>query len=73
MFVFQKIWHALFSRNTRFEIRPFVLLLTGCAKIQTLLAACQSFEIVRTCNTDPTRKNVSHIVFFQPLHVNNSS
>ena len=25
MFVFQKIWRALFSRNTRFEIRPFAL------------------------------------------------
>ena len=28
MFVFQKIWHALFSWNTRFEIRPFTLLPT---------------------------------------------
>ena len=27
-FVFQQIWRALFSWNTRFEIRPFVLLLT---------------------------------------------
>ena len=26
MFVFRKIWHALFSGNTRFEIRPFALL-----------------------------------------------
>ena len=26
MFVFRKIWHALFSLNTRFEIRPFALL-----------------------------------------------
>ena len=24
----RKIWHALFSRNTRFEIHPFVLLPT---------------------------------------------
>ena len=28
MFVFRKIWRALFSWNTRFEIRPFALLLT---------------------------------------------
>ena len=26
MFVFRKIWPALFSQNTRFEIRPFALL-----------------------------------------------
>ena len=26
MFVFQKIWRALFSWNTRFEIRPVALL-----------------------------------------------
>ena len=28
MFVFRKIWRALFSWNTRFEIRPFALLPT---------------------------------------------
>ena len=28
IFVFQKIWHALFSWNTRFQIRPFALLPT---------------------------------------------
>ena len=28
IFVFQKIWHALFSCNTRFEIHPFALLPT---------------------------------------------
>ena len=27
MFLFRKIWHALFSRNTCFEIRPLALLL----------------------------------------------
>ena len=30
MFVFRKIWRALFSSNTRFEIRPFALLPTKC-------------------------------------------
>ena len=29
MFVFRKIWRALFSRNTRFEIRSFALLQTN--------------------------------------------
>ena len=28
MFVFWKIWRTLFSRDTRFEIRPFALLPT---------------------------------------------
>ena len=28
MFVFWKIWHALFSLNTHFEIRPFALVPT---------------------------------------------
>ena len=26
MFVFRKIWHAMYSCNTHFEIRPFTLL-----------------------------------------------
>ena len=30
MFVFRKIWRALFSWNTRFEIRPFTLLPSNC-------------------------------------------
>ena len=30
MLVFRKIWRALFSSNTHFEIRPFALLLTKC-------------------------------------------
>ena len=30
MFVFQKIWRALFSCNTGFEIRLFALLPTSC-------------------------------------------
>ena len=30
MFVFRKIWRALFSCNTRFEIRPFTLLSMNC-------------------------------------------
>ena len=30
MFLFPKIWRALFSYNTRFEIRPFALLPTKC-------------------------------------------
>ena len=45
MFVFRKIWRALFSCNTRFEIRPFALLPTNCStaiyltlKIQNIYA-----------------------------------
>ena len=30
---FRKIWRALFSWNTRFEIRPFALLPTHCEKV----------------------------------------
>ena len=36
MFVFRKIWRALFSWNTRFEIRPFVLLPTNVASFYLL-------------------------------------
>ena len=34
MFVFQKIWRALFSLNTRFEILPFALLPTNLYDIR---------------------------------------
>ena len=37
MFVFQKIWLALFSLKTRIEIRPFALLPTICANNYILL------------------------------------
>ena len=38
MFVFRKIWRALFPWNTHFEIRPFALLLTiYCSKLILLL------------------------------------
>ena len=33
MFVFRKIWCALSSCNTRFEIRPFALPPTNCLKL----------------------------------------
>ena len=39
MFVFRKIWRALFSWNFRFEIRPFALLPTKC-----ILEQLSSFE-----------------------------
>ena len=32
MFVFREIWHTLFSCNTDFEIRSFVLLPTKCCQ-----------------------------------------
>ena len=36
MFVFRKIWPALFCLKTRFEIRPFVLLPTICRRGQVV-------------------------------------
>ena len=36
MFVFRKIWRALFSCNTRFEIRPFALLPKKCQNFHTI-------------------------------------
>ena len=52
IFVFRKIWHALFSWNTRFEIRPFALLPTNfninhCLRIQWGLI----FGNVKRCST----------------------
>ena len=38
MFVLRKIWRALFSRNTRFEIRPFGLLPTNWRFLFILVA-----------------------------------
>ena len=35
-FVFQKIWHALFSWNTRFKICPFILLPTISVRCKLL-------------------------------------
>ena len=37
MFVFRKIWRALFSWNTRFEIRPFALLPTKSQYLRNIL------------------------------------
>ena len=41
MFVFWKIWRALFSYNTRFEIRPFALLPTSWDGAIELLPHCK--------------------------------
>ena len=45
MFVFRKIWRALFSWNTHLEIHPFALLLWKTCKFPNTF----SFEISRTC------------------------
>ena len=51
MFVFRKIWRALFSWNTRFEIRPFALLPTNFTwKIITFPFCFPSNDIVSTFN-----------------------
>ena len=44
MFAFRKIWRALFSYNTRFEIRPFALLPLNSKK-----SLGQNFQRQRTC------------------------
>ena len=47
MFIFWKIWRALFSCNTHFEIRPFALLPTILRKILYLgLVYCKVLEPV---------------------------
>ena len=43
MFVFRKIWRALFSCNTRFEIRPFPLLSTKCLYVRDLKEVLAGF------------------------------
>ena len=48
MFVFRKIWRALFSWNTRFEIRPFALLPMNCYfdwNHQETVARAEAYEI----------------------------
>ena len=59
MFVFQKIWRALFSCNTRFEIQYFALLLTKLCLWRWLKAqSCwelDSIRIINIKNTFPQR------------------
>ena len=58
MFVFQKIWRALFSRNTRFEVHPFALLPT---KRPTERDNHISYKISKE------QKNASEILYFYLL------
>ena len=45
MFVFQRTWRALFSLNTRFEIRPFALLPTkSCFRLKGSTVRIEKFE-----------------------------
>ena len=59
MFVFQKIWRALFSWNTRFEIRPFALLPTNSR------FGLKSFVILKFfcagCNTSYVGEIYTHV------------
>ena len=43
MFAVRKLWRALFSCNTRFEIRPFALLPTNSVLLHL---GIQSFQLV---------------------------
>ena len=45
MFVFRKIWRALFSCNARFEIRPLALLPTICIYIKNVSGSFKKFAI----------------------------
>ena len=49
MFVFRKIWRAMFSCNTHFETRPFALLPTnyGNTKLATLLLTLSIYLLTR--------------------------
>ena len=49
MFVFRKIWHSLFSCNTRFEIRPFALLPTPLWKCSSRAENSQLIYITNFC------------------------
>ena len=44
MFVFRKIWRALFSSYLRFEIRPFALSPTSCYNCVSII--CQKMFVV---------------------------
>ena len=44
MFVFREIWRALFSCNTRFEIRPFALLPMICTTWVYLARLLQTLD-----------------------------
>ena len=54
MFVFRKTWRALFSWNTRFEIRPFALLpfrsYQNTSTIFIFWATCQFKSLMIKCN-----------------------
>ena len=73
MFVFRKIWYALFSWNTHFETRPFALLPTilWCPKkVQIREGANQEFEslfklILKRVHMDYVRQ--LEMTMFTPL------
>ena len=45
MFVFQKSWRALISCDTRFEIRPTVLLPTNYKVLKTNISEVQNYKV----------------------------
>ena len=73
MFVFRKIWCALFCWNTRFEIRPFALLPTKSTKIYWSIL--KSFLIDKNSKTDFKKKAELFNSFFanQCSLINNSN
>ena len=62
MFVFREIWRALFSRNARFEIRPFALLPTIWRRSLnqcSLHKHCYSISYKRRASNKHTRISIS--------------
>ena len=55
MFVFPKIWRALFSCYLRFEIHPFALITTSCSCKKILLSALAVFHLFRDSKYDAKR------------------
>ena len=47
MFILRKIWRALFSWNTRFEIRPFALLPTKYGKMVVMMTLIAILDVAK--------------------------
>ena len=70
MFVFRKIWRALFSWNTRFEIRPFVLLpMDYCVALIIFLAATFLLQILTTSSICWQSIYVYHPVWYSVISI----
>ena len=70
MFVFRKIWRALFSWSTHFEIHPFVLLPTDyCVALVIFLAATFLLQILTTSSICWQSIYVYHPVWYSVISI----